>query len=433
MKKLPKNKVFMLIFLIIMIIGGIFFIPSIPSVYLWGKDLKKPRKGTRNYEFNGTMSREVLESYLSRSITYTRLLDKKFLEGWAQGDLNDSIRFISNIGAKFIGRVIFRWGSEKQLPSIINDAKKIAERIHNIDPEIILQACNFEIVTQEVNFIPIPGWIFEEFNLMSVERNFSYADMYEVGGNHEDYWGKDTAVPDMSKLETKMWFLYLAATYIDIGIEAIHFGQVELMSKNDPDHTHWRDMLSRVRSYAQDNARRHMVICDAHTPTGGYVNDGKLMFDFHSFPQRPEEIVDYPQKAQLTVDHLDAIYKKSKGGITPSGWACKSLPYLVEFDNFGISDTPGENTGDHMIWGYDEITWYAHQSEEYRNDYLRYVVNWLEENDPNGFLQMPGSRPLAETINGATFYFANSQSENMTYGFNQEKAIKNIWENMPQF
>ncbi len=30
------------------------------------------------------------------------------------------------------------------------------------------------------------------------------------------------------------------------------------------------------------------------------------------------------------------------GGITASGWSCNQLPYLVEFDNFGISRNPGK-------------------------------------------------------------------------------------------
>ena len=35
------------------------------------------------------------------------------------------------------------------------------------------------------------------------------------------------------------------------------------------------------------------------------------------------------------VGYADAIFTKSKGGLTPSGWSCEHLPYVVEFDNFG--------------------------------------------------------------------------------------------------
>jgi hypothetical protein len=66
-----------------------------------------------------------------------------------------------------------------------------------------------------------------------------------------------------------MWFYLLATSYIDVGIEAIHFGLAGLMDKNDPGHAHWIDMLNRVRAYARRHARGHFLLCDTHTPTGG--------------------------------------------------------------------------------------------------------------------------------------------------------------------
>ena len=53
-----------------------------------------------------------------------------------------------------------------------------------------------------------------------------------------------------------------------------------------------------------------------------YVCDGKLLMDFHSFPLRIKEILDRPEEAELKVGHTDAIYGRSKGGGTPSGWRC---------------------------------------------------------------------------------------------------------------
>ncbi len=61
-----------------------------------------PRR--RSYGFNRTISREVLENYLSRSITMQGLLN-------GCGDLNDNIRMLQHIGAKYIGRSICLWGS----------------------------------------------------------------------------------------------------------------------------------------------------------------------------------------------------------------------------------------------------------------------------------------------------------------------------------
>jgi len=59
--------------------------------------------GQRNYRFDGKISREVLENYLSRSITMTEIYR-------SPGNLDDDIRMLKNIGAKFAGRTIYLWG-----------------------------------------------------------------------------------------------------------------------------------------------------------------------------------------------------------------------------------------------------------------------------------------------------------------------------------
>ena len=376
----------------------------------------------RNYDFDGRISRPVLENYLSRSITYSELLHD-------QGNVDDNIRMLNNTGAKFIGRAIYRWGSEAGLEKLLKTAKPIAAKLLKTDPDIILQAAAFEIVTTQVNHIPIPARIFEEFDLPPQKRNFKYEAMLYPNGHRVDHWRKGSSVPDMSRIETRMWFTYLVARYIDIGVEAIHFGQVEIMDDRDPDHKHWRDMMHRTRQYARKHARRHFLICDAHVPSGGIVHNGKLMFDFHSFPLRIEEVTnDKPGHGILQVGYLDSIFKRSKGGLTPSGWQCKSLPFIVELDNFGNSGKGGQNIGAHWIWGYDEICWFAHQPEKYRNDWLRYAWKWIRQNDPNGYLQMPGSRTLADRVGDIRWYFANTKSPATPTGFNQEETIKAIWQ-----
>src|SRR3546814_709270 len=130
----------------------------------------------------------------------------------------------------------------------------------------------------------------------------------------------------------------------------------------------------------------------SHLPNGGISVDGHLLFDFVSFPLRLKEIPGDPRKSELKIYYLDAIYGRTKGGITPSGWSCERSPYIVEFDNFGVSDHPGiYNLNDHFTWGYDEISWFSSQPADYRNEFLRYAYEWIPRVDPNGFLQMPGS------------------------------------------
>ncbi len=375
----------------------------------------------RDYSFDGSISRGVLENYLSRANTFAEWLS-------GIGNPDDNLRLLVHCGAKFIGRSIYRWGSESGLEALLATAIPIAAKAHRRDPDLILQASIFEIVTRDIEKIPIPTWLFAEFDLPPENRNFSYAAMiYPEGSWKVDHWAPGSSVPDMSCLETRMWFVYAAARYFQAGIEAIHFGQVELMDHRDPDHRHWADMLSRVRRLAVKNARRHFVLCDAHVPSGGIVHDGRLLFDFHSFPLRLEEVPDKPEEAVFLMNHLDSIYGRSRGGLTPSGWTCEHLPYLVEFDNFEESGRAGQNTGRHWIWGYDEISWFAHQSAEYRNRWLRYAWDWVRAHDPNGYLQMPGSRMISPPVRGMKWYWANKPSPAVPGGFGQEDTIRDIW------
>jgi len=377
-----------------------------------------------DYRFDGKISREVLENYLSRSITMTEMYR-------SPGSLDDDIRMLKNIGAKFAGRTIYLWGGEARIadPKFLQQGREMADRIHRGDPDVVLQAAAFEIVTEAVKDVPVPDWVFQEFGVPPETRGFDYSKMLFPDGKMVNHWRQGSSVPDICQTETKMWFFFLAGSYVNIGIEAIHFGQLDLMGRNDPGYRNWADLLARVRAYATKKARRHYLICDAHVPKAGPVVDGKLLLDFHSFPLRPKEVADSPGKAILQVGYSDSLYNRSNGGIAPSGWKCEHLPYLVEFDNFGGTRTPGQSSQSKgtsiFTWGYDEITWFAQQPEEYRNEWLRYAWKWLKETDPNGHLEMPGGRML--TRGTESWYFANTRSDAFPKGFNQEETIKAIW------
>src|SRR5882724_2534914 len=57
------------------------------------------------FQFDGKISRQVLENYLSRSICIEGMLN-------GRGPLTDDIRMITNCGAKYIARALCLWGAE---------------------------------------------------------------------------------------------------------------------------------------------------------------------------------------------------------------------------------------------------------------------------------------------------------------------------------
>ena len=393
---------------------------------------KEPAK---NYHFdeNG-ITREVLENYLDRSITLSCVLAPKQDEASLRVH-RDDIRMIKNIGVKFIGRAIFRWENEAILndPTFWSHAQKTIEELHAYDPDIIFQGCLFEAISEEVNQIAIPEWVFTTYGLPVEKRNFSYDKMLDPNGRYVDHWHKGGSVPDISQTETQLWFLYLAGSYINIGCEAFHLGQIELIGMNDPERDDWKRWIDHIRAYAREHARRHWVLLDAHTPKGDMLKEGVSLLDFNSFPLRicavpgnysPEE----PQYAELRMNHLDALFGRSKGGVTPSGWSCENLPYLVEIDNYGHEEPVNvADTTSYFPWGWDEISWYAKQPETYRNEWLQYAWNWLKENDPNGHFEMPGLRGICCPNETNNTYRANTRSEACPLGYSQEETIKAIW------
>lgn len=379
------------------------------------------RSHHRKYNFNQAISREVLGNYLSRAICMEGLLN-------GRGDLDDNIRMLNNVGAKYIARSICLWGNEGKLLDNFARARQQAPQALAADKDRVLEACIFEIVTTEVEQVPIPAWAFTALGLPVERRNFRYDSILYPPDQRKRSWGKNAGVPDVSQTETLLWFYFLAASYIDLGFEAIHWGQMEIMDNNDPHLDHYAHLFGLVRAYAKQHARRGMVLCNAHVPSGGLVRDGQLLLDFHAFPLRIKEVPGHPQQAILEAGYLDSIFLRSKGGRTYSGWDCSHLPYLVELDNYGASRHPGEaGQGADWVWGYDEISWFANQSKQYRSEWLRYAWDWVKKTDPDGYLEMPGSRTETSPLDHHRWYSANRPSAAVPSGLDDEDTIRAIW------
>jgi hypothetical protein len=165
-------------------------------------------------------------------------------------------------------------------------------------------------------------------------------------GSFVDHWGANKSVPDWSQLEARMWFYYAADLYMSAGAEALHLGQMRLMTLNDASRRHSWDLLSRVRARAQRAARRGFVLINAHVFEEGWSFNGSLLLDFHAFPSRPRDIVSRPPEAQLRVSCVKSAntsscccdstnltvlsqcvpYRRSAGGLTPSGYVASVPP-----------------------------------------------------------------------------------------------------------
>ncbi len=165
---------------------------------------KLPR--SRKYAFDGSISREVLENYLDRSVTMGYFLVNGKPEGYEFPYREDDIRMIKSIGVKFIGRAIYRWGQESWLndPGFLGYAKNLIERVHAIDPDIIFQGCLFESVSRDVEKVKIPDWVFKEFGLPAEDRSFRSDSITKRPNQTAASMGRGR-IPVINNLETRVF------------------------------------------------------------------------------------------------------------------------------------------------------------------------------------------------------------------------------------
>lgn len=388
-----------------------------------------------NFIFDERISREVLENYLSRCVTAAGLFESETLE--------DDLRAVKDMGVKFLGRASGIWYMPMEDEEHFRLSEELAEKVHAVDPEIILQACVFEWIVERMEEIKIPDYVFKAFDMEPKDRNFCLKNALftdESSGfisPREDPC-KNGGIPDLSRREAQMWFYYRATRYIDCGYEALHMGQIHLYTAHDPGMEKTAHLFDMIREYARVHGRRHKVLLDAHTH--GVNIRGKLLFDYHAMPFTRVPLLEVPGEKLVLVRE-----GYSEGGENPNGWLADAMPYLMEYDNWGglVVDVRDSLTREELAWkdwwGYDQIAWFANQPEESRNHFLEYTYKWTEINNPNAYFELPFRRMLGDgsvTVKRADnqksdcqdFYQINRKSSDCPMGFGQEETAKRLWE-----
>ena len=121
-----------------------------------------------NFTFDGNISREVLENYLSRSVTAAGLYESKTLE--------DDLRAVREMGVKFLGRASGIWYMTMDDEEHFRLSKELADKVHAQDPEVSRQSCVFEWITRRMETVEIPDYVFEAFGMEPEHRCFCLDD-----------------------------------------------------------------------------------------------------------------------------------------------------------------------------------------------------------------------------------------------------------------
>lgn len=389
---------------------------------------KEINKGM-DFSFDGSISFEVLNNYLSRSMSYCLFADDT-------ATMDEGLRAMLNTGAKYIMRSITEWA-----PSLAGEGhyEYYAEwlsKAHDIDPEIIFEAGIFETTGPNIDGIAIPKHVCDAFGVKYTGRSFNHELTLHSDNYGRKRWNEKLHVPDITKLETQMFIYYKACRYIDMGIESLHLGQTNLIGQKDKNNACWTKVIHMIREYAKKNARRHYVLINCHFPTQNFVgSDGVMLADFNAFPLRirvKDGSVDHaatennPQECDIyPSQRSDSPYLKHIKGTSPSGWTTDNYPYLVEFDNW-TEKNPQHNKAQ-GIWGYDEISWFANQPRNYRHKFLMDLNKKIASYNDNGHVAMPGRRTAYILAQKVQRNYIMNDKKYCSSGFDDEQAILNVW------
>jgi hypothetical protein len=373
---------------------------------------------------DGAPPDSVVAASLERAITLSSILHL-YPESIAQWPAN--LELMEQLQPTLVGRAAVIWGWEHLMLRSLNGARQRVTALHARVPDAVVQGCIFEFVSRDVEQVRVPARVLEAFGLPARSRPYRFEDM--LTRDQPQWfpgWGQDAAVPDITRQETQLWFFHLATLYLDAGLEAIHLGNLERMANSDPDLAVTEDVLRRIREYAAEHGRRGWVMLDAHTH--GVVRSGRLLLDFHSFPLRPQEVGDPAlQDVVLERGFQNGIYGRSRGGITPAGTPVEHQRFLVELDNGYAGPTAGGCDLPECVWGSDEITWFAAQSTERRNELLTYFWHRVRDLDPQGRFQMPGVRGLQSLLFDDCPDYLAHDPDRLPCGRGQAATIGALW------
>ena len=392
------------------------------------------------------VSEALVRHYLARSLSVQSL---QLPSAAVVSQRYELMHWAPAAGMRLAGRLGGWWltpWSDPVAQAILDTLRRNIRVLRARQPDIVAQGCIFEIVEPSVNGLTVPNRLRAEFGedtLALAARHFRFADMmypgyYSAADSNHYRWdsrlpGQAPGTPDLSRSEAQLWFYYCAVRQIDAGCEALHFGQIRLIDDRDAGHRAIWSLLRRVRRYARTR-NRGFVLCDAHThgeyydprPTAPLPDSVRqLLFDFHSCPLRPNEADTVRAGTHgASLDRGDpsnwagAIYGLSAGGRAPGGWYCRHLPAQAEFDNgpTGTPDKPGQWP---LVWGREEISWFAHQPAAYRDEWLIYAQGRVRQLDPNTYFQMPGARGVTLPHYPGDVYWATEAG--------QSETIRAIW------
>lgn len=390
-----------------------------PEIKPLKRNAIKPAGRKSQFYFYGqkNLTKPVLEAYLDRAIVH---MSGSSSEPEVYSER--SRQFLKDTGTKFIHWADLGWVrlyTQKDWDKITSEI----DAIHGTGwgSDIIYECGIMEAIGRDaINNTPIPQWllkILDELGVQDIRKAgpkgkeyFSYEAMFDRNAadwpkNLVGLWyanpEHEQSVPDITMLETQIYYAYLMAEYIDAGFEGVMFGQTMLTGARDKDNSALNALCKFAKKWASARAYRRAVTLTSHVYNAtdypkSPASKAKPLFTHLTWPTR----LSYSEKPPYTIQFgpdVKATAKRQGGEeIIHLLSLPHDMPILLEIDNFG---------GDPRINDFadDDITAYAAKTQVERRAFLeKYYFDSRKWRNAEGngrvHFALPGYRGILRSV-----------------------------------
>ncbi|WP_118974483.1 hypothetical protein [Taibaiella koreensis] len=383
------------------------------------------------------------------------------------------IKAMTGLKASIILRAVNTWGRDDVLRPGTAFYRGMQQLVIDINAAYdcqglqrpVIQGTILEHIEKGVNVVPIPVAI-----IMACrnEKGFEKKYYLDAGGNartdlHFDFdriRNKKRKLPladcpDITRIEARMWFYYLARMYIDMGYKSIHMGQLNEWGRLDqPRYKHTATVLAAIRAYARS---RHtfVLLTQENFRALKYPGTDTFMFDYDSRALRIREVtgpevcgdfncntvpVDYLSHTPCAGEGFPAVIDScvlcaqgNSGGYQPVyGTYTPFQPYNTYFD-FGPGNHPDTGKASSGCdpnpqwgtWGWDDTKWFAQKiGAPCRAFWISDAIGRLRQyHNGFGFMTAPGLLLIPMPENGDRYLSGHNPTAGASYLLADEDPV----------
>lgn len=327
------------------------------------------RAGEWDFTSQGELTKDKIEKFLSRAVTH---FDTVSFRGFSPAEVDRTREFLLHTGAKFVHGAELSWGKSYPDHSYWDHCRTAIASLHATPglEDVIFEGFIAEHISSNADNTLIPEWLWNEMEAEGINATrtrspndtgdrhyFHYPNFFDADWVFKNHWGPGQSVPDLTKLETQLYFRYLLREHIDAGFESIWFGQLGLTGARDNNSIVLNGLRQFARTWAAQYGYRHAILLTSHVTSR--LHDNEQMMDYICFPCRVRYSDRYPHGMEINPGLV------GDPGLLTIIQNAVDLPVLLEVDNYACQPNPPITN-----YGFDEITGFAYKEPWQRRAFL---------------------------------------------------------------